>query len=109
MSSYMILAVGYRCKKDSFLALNAPNCVNVWPVSDDGQEVFVGTSHQKEFSDELIDVTNFDKSKVLDGFESYKKTVRQVSHSEEFNSPEDHQKWLEEFESSDVNIVFIVS
>lgn len=109
MSSYMILAVGHRCKKDSFLAINAPNCVNVWPVDEDNKEVFVGTSHQKEFSNELIDVTNLDKSKILNDFEAYKKVVRQISHPEEFDSTEEHKKWLQEFESADVSIVFIVS
>ena len=108
MSSNIVIAVGHICKKNSFLASNAPNCVNVWPVSENDLDVIVGTYYQKEFTCNLIDLTNFDKSKALEIFENYKSSLSTIIHPEEFNSLIEYNQWLLEFDKTKISIIAIV-
>ncbi len=49
---------------------------------------------KKELTCERISLVNIDKNKIIEDFNYFKGIVSQVAHPEEFNSQEEHSKWL---------------
>ncbi len=105
MSSHLIIAVGIICKKDSLLALKAPDCINVWPVSEN--DVIVGTYYRKEPSDEMIDITELNISHIFTIFSDYQRVYTKLIQDSDFNNTEEHMKWIYEFTSGNVKIAIV--
>jgi len=108
MTSQIAIAVGHRCSATSEIAVNAPYCVKIFPLGQNKQEVIVGTYFKKEFVCDSIDLMNFDKSEVISHFENFKDIVETHTNPEEFNSNQEHDKWIKDFKNASVDIVVLV-
>jgi hypothetical protein len=100
--------VGVVCDNNSFLATYAPECVKSVPIGENDEQKLVGMIVKKELTCEYISLINFDKNKIIENFNHFKGIVNQVAHPEEFNSQEEHSKWLEEFNNSEIEIAVVV-
>ncbi len=108
MSSYIVLMAGVVCESDSFLSVYAPDCVKSVPIGEEDEQRLVGMIVKKELTCERISLVNIDKNKIIEDFNHFKGIVSQVAHPEEFNSQEEHSKWLEEFNNSEIEIAVVV-
>lgn len=93
--------VGHICNVDSFLAVNKPYAVEVFPISEDGKTVLIGIVVEDELDFETLQHVIANKDFNMPDFEvGYKNSVISSVKEKEFSTLEDYNQWIDEFQKA---------
>ena len=107
MSLYFTVLVGHICDTDSFLAKNAPYCVEKFKLPDNDTQVLLGTVVEEELDSESLQFVMANKNKIVQNFAGYKTEVRNSSKQKEFSSEAVYNQWLDDYEQSVFDVVAV--